>query len=200
MYVTSARLADMPTQAERSTATRRRLIDAAVDSLVEKGWAATTTVEVCKRADLTRGALIHHFPDLPSLLATALDTVLTQRLPAQPPEIASLTDLVDITWQRLSDRTFKAVLESWLAAANDPELGDVLLPVIADFAKLVSPDELPTGDLLADDERRAYYLTAREAMLGLATGRAMAHGRPLGHEALVLERLRAEARRLDGTR
>jgi AcrR family transcriptional regulator len=176
------------------------LVGAAIDSLVERGWAATTTVEVCRRASLTRGALVHHFPDLPSLLATALHTVLTQQLGPDPPTIARLTDLVDITWERLSDRIFKAVLECWLAAANDPELGHVLVPVIADFAKLVSPDELPTGDLLADDERCAYYLLARETMLGLAMGRAMSGGQPLGHEALVLERLRTEAKRLDGNR
>ena len=36
----------MPTQAERSAATRTRLLDATLDCLVELGWAGTSTTEV----------------------------------------------------------------------------------------------------------------------------------------------------------
>ncbi|MBV9950634.1 MAG: helix-turn-helix transcriptional regulator, partial [Acidimicrobiia bacterium] len=49
-------------QAERSATTQRALIEAAVELLIERGWAATTAVAVCERAGCTRGALIHHYP------------------------------------------------------------------------------------------------------------------------------------------
>ena len=47
--------------------------------------------------------------------------------------------------------------------------------------------------ILTDDERREFYVMARETMLGLALGRATNGGKPLGHERSVLARLRAEA-------
>lgn len=47
--------------------------------------------------------------------------------------------------------------------------------------------------ILRDADAKAFYLTAREAMLGLALGRATGGGKALGHERIVLARLRREA-------
>jgi AcrR family transcriptional regulator len=188
------------TQAERSAGTRAALVEAAIDSLVEQGWAATTAVEVCARAGVTRGALHHHFPTLPSLLATALGALYDEAMAVGGPPPTTLVELIDAVWLRIEGARFKAVLETWLAAANDPALLADLGDVIAGFAKLVSADELAAGGLLADETARAVYLTAREAMLGLALGRATNGGRPLGHEDLVLDQLRALARTVDAAR
>ena len=46
----------------------RELAEAAIDLLIERGWAATTAVAVCERAGVTRGALLHHYDDLGDLL------------------------------------------------------------------------------------------------------------------------------------
>ena len=61
------------TQAERRAATRKSLIDAAGELLVEQGWAQVTSVAVCARAGLTRGAFVHHFDGLPDLFAAVLN-------------------------------------------------------------------------------------------------------------------------------
>ena len=61
------------TQAERSAATRGALIEATLDLLVGRGWAGITSVAVCERAGLTRGAFVHHFDGLPDLFAVALE-------------------------------------------------------------------------------------------------------------------------------
>ena len=50
------------TQQQRRDETRRALLDAAVESLIQVGFARTTTLEVQRRADVSRGALLHHFP------------------------------------------------------------------------------------------------------------------------------------------
>ncbi|MGC9539725.1 helix-turn-helix domain-containing protein, partial [Streptomyces sp. UG1] len=47
---------------EQREATRAQIVDAAVQSLIEVGVAATTTLEVQRRAGVSRGALLHHFP------------------------------------------------------------------------------------------------------------------------------------------
>ncbi len=87
------------TQAERSAATRRALIDATLDLLVERGWAGITSVAVCERAGLTRGAFIHHFDSLAQLFAAALDArydeLSTHAAAGTPP--TSIADLVTLT-------------------------------------------------------------------------------------------------------
>ena len=72
--------------------------------------------------------------------------------------------------------------------ANDPSLRAEIGPVVVEFSALVRPDTILTAD-----EHLAFYLMARETMLGLALGRAPNGGKPVAHEKAVVARLRAEA-------
>jgi AcrR family transcriptional regulator len=187
------------TQAERSATTQQALTKAAIDTLVERGWAATTAVEVCERAGVTRGALMHHYPSLAALLAAALQT-LYDDVAATAPRVRSLRALLDFTWDRLGRREMKAMFEAWLAAANNRDLAAEIGPVVASFSKLVDPHELPDVQFLDTPDAISFYLVAREAMLGLAMGRATTGGAGVKHEKQVLARLRAEASAFDAQR
>lgn len=188
--LSTSRVAGCPrrTQADRSAATRAALADAAIDLLIERGWAAVSAVEVCKRVKVSRGAFHHHYPNLPSLLADALRRLYARMGRRKKPAVPNLKTLIDNTWAAVSDPRFKAVLEAWLAMANDPSLRAEIGPVVAEFSALVNPDRVLTAE-----EHRVFYLMARETMLGLALGRAINRGKPLAHEAAVLARLRADA-------
>lgn len=61
----------MPTQAERTLATRGRLIETARRLFAEKGFAATSTEEILSEADVSRGALYHHFTSKTDLFQAA---------------------------------------------------------------------------------------------------------------------------------
>ncbi|HEX3764146.1 MAG TPA: helix-turn-helix domain-containing protein [Kofleriaceae bacterium] len=67
------------TQQQRREETRRALLDAAVQSLIEVGFARTTTLEVQRRAEVSRGALLHHFPSKAELLVAAVDHLAEMR-------------------------------------------------------------------------------------------------------------------------
>jgi AcrR family transcriptional regulator len=183
------------TQADRTATTKAALADATVDLLIEKGWAAVTAIEVCNRVGVSRGAFHHHYDSLPQLLADALRRLYAEMVHVEDSQPSNLVGLVNFTWRAVGNPRFKAVLEAWLAMANDPGLRAEIGPVVLDFARLVRPESLPS--ILTDAERRDFFITARETMLGLALGRATNGGRPLGHEKRVLARIRAEAARLN---
>lgn len=58
---------------ERTDATRTALVDAARALFVEKGYAETATPEIVSAANVTRGALYHHFPDKKALFWAVID-------------------------------------------------------------------------------------------------------------------------------
>ncbi|NED60867.1 TetR/AcrR family transcriptional regulator, partial [Streptomyces sp. SID10244] len=68
------------TQAQRTAATQAKVLDATVDALVELGYAGTTTQEVNRRAGVSRGALLHHFPTREALVVAAVSHLVDRRL------------------------------------------------------------------------------------------------------------------------
>ena len=67
------------TNGQRSAATQAQVLDAAIDCLVELGYARTTTTEVARRAGVSRGAQTHHFPTKDDLVLAAIDHLLARR-------------------------------------------------------------------------------------------------------------------------
>jgi len=123
------------TQQQRRDETRRALLDAAVESLIEVGFTRTTTLEVQRRAEVSRGALLHHFPSKAELLVAAVDHLAEMRakelkqLAMQLPtsDRRERTDAVlDLLWQCFSGTFFQVAMELRTAARTDPELRPVL--------------------------------------------------------------------------
>jgi AcrR family transcriptional regulator len=124
------------TQAERRTATRSALVRATVDSLVELGYARTTTQEVQSRAGVSRGALTHHFTAKADLVLAAMDHLYEEFSESVRKAAAELPDDpatrirlgVELIWERFHGPLFVASMELWTAARTDPELRAALLP------------------------------------------------------------------------
>jgi AcrR family transcriptional regulator len=132
------------TQEERSAATRGRLLDATIDCLFDLGYANTTTVEIARRARLSRGAQLHHFPTKEKLVTTAVDHLFAQRRQeflvafARIPEGENRAKAaVDLLWQMFSGPTFYAWLELVVAARTDPELRKAVSSIALRFAETV---------------------------------------------------------------
>jgi AcrR family transcriptional regulator len=117
------------TQAERTATMRARIIAATIDSIVELGHAATTTVEVQRRAGVSRGALLHHFPSRAELLVAAIDDLFgAQRQLSDDFRSVSLgIDAgIDALWHSFTGPLEIAATELWSAARNDAELREIL--------------------------------------------------------------------------
>lgn len=63
------------TQAERSEATRKLLLDAAIKLIRQNGFGGLRTIEVADLAGVSRGALMHHFPSKHALVVAVLNYV-----------------------------------------------------------------------------------------------------------------------------
>jgi AcrR family transcriptional regulator len=64
---------------ERSSETRRALVDAAVDVLRHDGFAAATARTIAARAGCNQGLVFYHFGSVVNLMLAALDEVSGQR-------------------------------------------------------------------------------------------------------------------------
>jgi len=63
------------TQAERTGQTRRKILDAAVRLLGERGYAGLRTTDVAEAAGVSKGALTHHFPSKDALVQAVIEHV-----------------------------------------------------------------------------------------------------------------------------
>jgi AcrR family transcriptional regulator len=117
------------TKAERSAATRVRLLDATIDCLVELGWAGTSTTEVVRRAGVSRGAQVHHYPSKEDLVVAALEHLCTRRmheyraaLDRLPAHERTPAASIDLLWSVWSGPTLEAWLELVVACRTQPAL------------------------------------------------------------------------------
>ncbi len=134
------------TQAERTAETRSKLVEATIECLIERGYAGTTTLAICERAGVSHGSLLHHFGKREVMLGAALDVVyarlrgkVVSRIEAIPEGDARVEALVDLMWAGFGDREFKAVLELWVAAANQPDVSWAVVPEARAFDAAIVP-------------------------------------------------------------
>jgi AcrR family transcriptional regulator len=171
---------------KRSLATRTALLEAAIDCLVERGYVATTTIETARRAGVSRGAMLHHFPSKAELLAEAVEHLFDRRraefleaFAAIHPKADRLDAALDLLWSMFQGPAFVAWTELWVAARTDPELATTVLDVEArftaetrtTFAELF-PEEAAAGTRLGD--------IGRDFAFALMTGVALQRLHPKG--------------------
>jgi AcrR family transcriptional regulator len=108
----------MPTQAERTEATRAALIAAGRELFGERGFAATSIEDLASAAGVTRGALYHHFDSKEDLFAAVFETVETELMAAAHRGSLAGAD----AWDRLR-RGCRAFLE----ACGDPAIQRIAL-------------------------------------------------------------------------
>jgi len=165
------------TQGERSAAMQRRLLDATIEALFEKGYGGTTTLEVQQRAGVSRGALLHHYASRADLMVAAVEHLCRERMAEvltlvkqAPPKERRTEWAVRVLWRTFDGPLFTAALELWLAARNDAELLGVLLPqerVLGQTIRSMSVELF--GDAAVDSQE---FPEALELMLDAMRGAA----------------------------
>jgi AcrR family transcriptional regulator len=189
-------------QADRSAATRGRLLDAAVSCLVEFGWAGTTTTVVAERAGVSRGAQLHHYPTRADLVLAAVEHLGTRRAEEVRREAAALPSGRDRTFRVLelladfsTGPLYVAALEVWVAARTDEVLRAALVPIEARLGREL---HRVTVELLGADESVPGVRETVQATLDLVRGLGVAN-LLTDDSARRTRLLRVWATTLDGT-
>jgi AcrR family transcriptional regulator len=67
-------------QAQKSAMTRDAILDAAIDCYVTLGYAQTTTAKIADKAQVSRGAMLHHFSSKTELVRASVEHLHHQML------------------------------------------------------------------------------------------------------------------------
>lgn len=118
MLVASQGQARRRTQRERSDLTRAALVAAARSLFAASGYHATPAEEVVRHADVTSGALYHHFADKRGLFRAAFDAV--ELTLAERVRTAALAG--SDSWERL-----ELGVGEYLHACSEPDVRQIVL-------------------------------------------------------------------------
>ncbi len=182
----------MVTTAERGRQVRRRLVQAATEIIVERGWTAATTRIVAERAGVAPGLVHYHFPSVQALLgeaalstARALTAGLSPLLAGARTAGEALTALLGALDSATgADPASVLLIEAYLQSTRDAELrrrlGEVIAEFRADLAGHLAAHDVP------DPATTAAVLAA--AVDGVLLHRSVL-GPPGGDVPAVLRRL-----------
>ncbi|WP_431436585.1 TetR/AcrR family transcriptional regulator [Actinophytocola sp.] len=164
---------------DRSRATRRRLLEAAIECLAEVGWSGSTVAVVAERAGVSRGAAQHHFPTREDLVTSAVEYVTEERLaqlrsyardlPRGPGRTQAVIDMVE---HMFTGPVFRAAIHLWVAASSDEKLRERVLVLEAHVGRETHRVAL---ELLGVDESVPGVREAVQATLDLARGLGLAN-------------------------
>ncbi|WP_157532892.1 TetR/AcrR family transcriptional regulator [Hyphomonas polymorpha] len=126
--------------AERSAATRAKVLAAARDVLFAQGYSGATMLAIRNAAGISLGAIQHQFPTKAKLMAAVVEDFSSRRVAIYAQAIRaggtprqSMENIIDANLRMISLPEAAAALEVHLARRSDPELDRELAPISRKF-------------------------------------------------------------------
>lgn len=156
------------TQEERRRATQEAILQAAIDLLVDDGYARFSTIAVAKRAKVSRGARENYFPSKYDLITAAWRAALIRaqehaRELARSLEGSTIDRFLSDSESFFLSRVYLALLELQMAARTDKPLAKIFHALYAEYRQ--SHDDIWIDALIREGYARAgASLRARHAV------------------------------------
>jgi AcrR family transcriptional regulator len=154
-------------------------MDAAIECLAERGFAATSTISVQERAGVSRGRMMHHFPSKNALLVAAVHHLAATRMEElrSPEPVLDAPDRVRATitqvWETYEGVVFGVEMELWNGARHDDDLRE---PLVREEIKLGWAMREKWGQLFGPEiTSQPGYADFRELLIESMRGAAMAN-------------------------
>ena len=118
---------------------RSRLLKATLECLARDGYAATTVSSIVKRAGVSRGAHVHHYPSKDALILDAAEYLIRRAYRILGDVLLGIADeddrlqaLMKTVWEEIfATRMFSAYFELLIASQHDEELAKSLRAISA---------------------------------------------------------------------
>ena len=127
-------------QEMRSARMQTKIMIATLDCIYEIGLHKTSTIKVSKKAGVSRGALLHHFPNKEVLISSAVTYLLETEITdirkvadAYAHKEMTIDDFIDNLWNRFSGRLFMITMDFLSVARTDDKLRDAISPTSLKF-------------------------------------------------------------------
>lgn len=170
---------------DRSRATRRLLLDAAVEELLAKGFTGLTTTTVARRAGVSRGAQQNHFPSKGTLVAEALRHLAEREVQTLRDGVAEMPEdprergaaVLDFLFEQFRGPLFTTVTELAVAGRDEPEV----LEAVEDEERAMSAHVIDIALQVFGEERTGVpgfahrWTTALAAIRGVALLELLRH-------------------------
>ncbi|MCL8025623.1 TetR/AcrR family transcriptional regulator [Nocardioides bruguierae] len=127
-----------------SAATRQALVDEATRLFTEQGYGATSLDAVVAAAEVTKGALYHHFAGKAAVFAEAFDAVETRAAE----RITAALDAEDDPWDKA-----RAGLAAFLTVVQEPEYRRIVVqdgPAVLGYERFRESEERSTFACVTD--------------------------------------------------
>lgn len=187
------------TQAERSDAMRKRLVDATLECLARDGYSGTTISRIVQRAKVSHGATGHHFPSKADLIIAATEQLIRSTFQLIAELLQDIADeehrlelMLEGLWDKVNSQPpMRAFLELTVAAQRDKTLARQLRELNERTAEMFERaasfyfEPLPG----TREDPHALLVLTRTLLLGLAM-----QYHSIADEAGVREQLAAWAR------
>ncbi len=186
-------------QQQKSSQTKILLLETTLKCLARYGYPKTTTKMVTEKANVSRGALLHHFATRQDLIIEAIEYMFYCQLDNFYKTILQLSEQqrvleiagVDVYWEFLKTKEFEAYQELAMASRTDSELRKIFVPKDIEFRR-VWKEELPY--LFPEWQgREEHMLLARDLVS------TTMHGLLLNMHHIVPKERRARLRKLIAT-
>lgn len=105
-------------QAERSDATKRRILEAAAQLIVRKGYAELRVADVAREAQVSVGAQLHHFPCKDALVVAVIEHAFAQAASVGRRRAASHSTPREVLGDLIADAKDFFFSEAFLVAIN----------------------------------------------------------------------------------
>ena len=132
------------TQAERSTETRQKIIQAAARIILESGFKKASLGQIAAEAGVTTGAIQHHFGDRAGILFAIIETSFGQhstRVSTLNTEKGDLehriSQFIEIIWDGYSDPLYWATLEIIMNIKDDSEFTERVMSYVSRFNSFI---------------------------------------------------------------
>ncbi len=129
-------------QTRKASNTRFRILEGALDSLLDLGYANTTISTICERAKMSRGATQFHFPTKQAVIEALIGHLAQRRLDLYRTDLSKISagndfldHAIEVYWRQVTRPEFIAQQELVLAARNDPRLAEQISRGMREFVR-----------------------------------------------------------------